>query len=102
MPSRPRPLTIHFSELANPDNPTPVEEFVSHVTLRRVPDRRRARGPGRAPSRETMDARKDAIYHGLRLLKKGLVTEAELAGVWGVPESLVVEWVLQKRYEGSL
>ena len=102
MPARPRPLTIHFSELANPDNPTPVEEFISHCVLRRVPDRRRARGPGRAPDQTTVDDRRDAIFHGFRLFKAGLVTELELAEIWEVSESAVVEWVMQKRAEGAL
>lgn len=102
MPARPRPLTIHFSELANPDNPTPVEEFISHNTLRRIPDRRRARGPGRAPADETVAERKDAIFHGFRLFKKGLVTELELAELWEVSESVVVEWIMQKRKDGEL
>lgn len=102
MPSRPRPLTIHFSELANPDNPTPVEEFISHCVLRRIPDRRRARGPGRRPAQQTIDDRKDALLHGFRLFKAGLVTEKELAAEWGVSESAVIECVMQKREEGAL
>lgn len=102
MPSRPRPLTHNFSELENPNNPTPVEEYVSSMVQRRIPDRRKARPPGKPPCRRTCEEQLDALRTALRLYRRGDVTAAELAQNWGVPESRVVEWIEQKRQEGEL
>ncbi len=99
MPKRPRQTTRCFSELENPHNSTPVEEYVSARVARFRPDRTKARPAGKPPGAKTCAAQQDALWTALRLYRKGLVTAGELAANWGVDVGLVEGWLDSKKEE---